>query len=262
MKRIFDLAVTLVASVLLVLPVLLLGLAVRLTSPGPALYWSDRVGQHNRIFRMPKFRSMRIDTPAVATHLLQDPDHWLTPIGSFLRKSSLDELPQLWSIFRGDMSFVGPRPALFNQEDLIKLRTEAGVHEIVRLLMRGSVGGHSIQHAGVMHLLRHARQVFADLHAVGHLAFTMLVGVPYWDREPREEGLYKLITKVCLGIEKPASRRAAPFGVALDPAFEVRQLGIDAVDVRLGPLGDLSEPMDALPMQEPLEHRPHTVDSL
>jgi O-antigen biosynthesis protein WbqP len=104
---------------------------VRLTSPGPVLYWSDRVGRYNKIFRMPKFRSMRIDTPAVATHLLRNPDQWLTPIGSFLRKSSLDELPQLWSILKGDMSFVGPRPALFNQEDLIALRSDAGVHELL-----------------------------------------------------------------------------------------------------------------------------------
>jgi O-antigen biosynthesis protein WbqP len=131
MKRLFDLAVALVAAVLLVLPIVFVALAVRLTSPGPVLYWSDRVGRHNRIFKMPKFRSMRIDTPAVATHLLQDPDQWLTPIGSFLRKSSLDELPQLWSILKGDMSFVGPRPALFNQDDLIALRTEKGVHELV-----------------------------------------------------------------------------------------------------------------------------------
>jgi O-antigen biosynthesis protein WbqP len=131
MKRLFDLAVALAAAVLLVLPIVFVVLAVRLTSPGPALYWSDRVGRHNRIFRMPKFRSMRIDTPAVATHLLQNPDQWLTPIGSFLRKSSLDELPQLWSILKGDMSFVGPRPALFNQDDLITLRTEKGVHELV-----------------------------------------------------------------------------------------------------------------------------------
>jgi O-antigen biosynthesis protein WbqP len=131
MKRLFDLAVALVAAVVLALPVLLVALAVRLTSHGPVLYWSERVGRNNRIFRMPKFRSMRIDTPAVATHLLQDPGQWLTPIGSFLRKSSLDELPQLWSILKGDMSFVGPRPALFNQEDLIALRTEKGVHELV-----------------------------------------------------------------------------------------------------------------------------------
>jgi O-antigen biosynthesis protein WbqP len=131
MKRLFDLAVALVAAVFLALPIVFVALAVRLTSAGPALYWSDRVGRHNRIFKMPKFRSMRIDTPAVATHLLQNPEQWLTPIGSFLRKSSLDELPQLWSILKGDMSFVGPRPALFNQDDLIALRTEKGVHELL-----------------------------------------------------------------------------------------------------------------------------------
>lgn len=131
MKRFFDLLLALVAAVFLALPITAVVVAVRLTSPGPALYWSDRVGRNNRIFRMPKFRSMRIDTPAVATHLLQNPDQWLTPIGSFMRKSSLDELPQLWSILKGDMSFVGPRPALFNQDDLIALRTEKGVHELV-----------------------------------------------------------------------------------------------------------------------------------
>ena len=131
MKRSFDLVLAVMAAIVLTLPVFLVALAVRLTSPGPALYWSDRVGRHNRIFRMPKFRSMRIDTPAVATHLLKDPKIYLTPIGSFLRKSSLDELPQLWSIFLGDMSFVGPRPALFNQDDLVALRTEQGVHELV-----------------------------------------------------------------------------------------------------------------------------------
>ena len=131
MKRLFDLGLALCAAAILLVPVLLVALAVRLTSAGPALYWSDRVGRHNRIFRMPKFRSMRTDTPAVATHLLTDPAKYLTPIGPFLRKSSLDELPQLWSILKGDMSFVGPRPALFNQDDLIALRTEAGVHELV-----------------------------------------------------------------------------------------------------------------------------------
>lgn len=131
MKRLFDLALALVAVVFLLPPIAAVAVAVRLTSPGPALYWSDRVGRHNRIFKMPKFRSMRIDTPAVATHLLQNPDQWLTPIGSLLRKSSLDELPQLWSILKGDMSFVGPRPALFNQDDLIALRTEKSVHELV-----------------------------------------------------------------------------------------------------------------------------------
>ena len=131
MKRLCDLTLALVSAVFLVLPILLVAIAVRLTSRGPALYWSDRVGRNNYIFKMPKFRSMRIDTPAVATHLLQKPELWLTPIGSFLRKSSLDELPQLWSILKGDMSFVGPRPALFNQNDLISLRTEKGVHELV-----------------------------------------------------------------------------------------------------------------------------------
>ena len=131
MKRPFDFAVAVVATLFLSVPILILALAVRLTSPGPALYWSDRVGRHNRIFKMPKFRSMRIDTPAVATHLLQNPEQWLTPIGSFLRKSSLDELPQLWSILKGDMSFVGPRAALFNQDDLIALRIEKGVHELL-----------------------------------------------------------------------------------------------------------------------------------
>jgi O-antigen biosynthesis protein WbqP len=109
---------------------LVTAIAVRLTSPGPILYWSDRVGRNNFIFKMPKFRTMRTDTPAVATHLLGDPDRWLTPIGKFLRKSSLDELPQLFSIIVGDMSFVGPRPTLFNQDDLIALRTEKGVHKL------------------------------------------------------------------------------------------------------------------------------------
>jgi O-antigen biosynthesis protein WbqP len=131
MKRLFDLTLALVAATFLLLPIVAVALAVRLTSPGAALYWSDRVGRNNRVFKMPKFRSMRTDTPAVATHLLQNPEQWLTPIGSFLRKSSLDELPQLWSILKGDMSFVGPRPALFNQDDLITLRTEKGVHKLL-----------------------------------------------------------------------------------------------------------------------------------
>lgn len=131
MKRILDLILALAAAVTLAVPVLLVALAVRLTSPGPALYWSDRVGRHNKLFKMPKFRSMRVGTPAVATHLLDDPNTHLTPIGSFLRKSSLDELPQLWSILVGDMSFVGPRPALFNQYDLIELRTQKGVYTLV-----------------------------------------------------------------------------------------------------------------------------------
>ena len=131
MKRVFDLVVAFVVAISLALPIFGVALMVRLTSPGPVLYWSDRIGRNNRIFKMPKFRSMRIDTPAVATHLLENPDQWLTPIGSFLRKSSLDELPQLWSILKGDMSFVGPRPALFNQDDLIALRTRQGVHELM-----------------------------------------------------------------------------------------------------------------------------------
>ncbi|MFZ3139357.1 sugar transferase [Polaromonas sp.] len=131
MKRMFDLLLALAAAVILAVPVMLVATLVRLTSPGPALYWSDRVGRHNAIFKMPKFRSMRVGTPAMATHLLANPQAHLTPIGSFLRKSSLDELPQLWSILAGDMSFVGPRPALFNQHDLIGLRTRFGVDELV-----------------------------------------------------------------------------------------------------------------------------------
>ena len=131
MKRVFDILLGCLAALILFVPVLLVAMAVRLTSKGPALYWSDRVGRNNVIFKMPKFRSMRVGTPAVATHLLADARSHLTPIGSFLRKSSLDELPQLWSILAGDMSFVGPRPALFNQQDLIALRTEQGVHTLV-----------------------------------------------------------------------------------------------------------------------------------
>lgn len=131
MKRLFDLALGLFAAIVLLLPIAVVAVLVRLTSPGPALYWSDRVGRHNKIFKMPKFRSMRVGTPAVATHLLADPNSVLTPVGSFIRKSSLDELPQLWSILVGDMSFVGPRPALFNQHDLIELRTQKGVDTLV-----------------------------------------------------------------------------------------------------------------------------------
>ena len=131
MKRLFDLMLGLTAACILLLPCALVALAVKLSSPGPAVYWSNRVGRNNVVFRMPKFRSMRIDTPTVATHLLENPDAWLTPIGSFLRKSSLDELPQLWCILRGEMSFVGPRPALYNQHDLIDLRTQLGIHALV-----------------------------------------------------------------------------------------------------------------------------------
>jgi len=131
MKRAVDLLFCLFLLPVLLVPMLVITILVRLSSKGPALYWSDRVGIHNTIFKMPKFRTMRIDTPAVATHLLSNPDAYLTPIGSFLRKTSLDELPQLWSVLKGDMSFVGPRPALFNQDDLIALRTQKGVHRLV-----------------------------------------------------------------------------------------------------------------------------------
>lgn len=130
MKRTFDFLMAAVLTIILLIPMLLVALAVKVTDPGPALYWSERVGRGNRTFKMPKFRSMRVSTPAVATHLLGDPSSYLTPIGSFLRKSSLDELPQLWNILTGDMSFVGPRPALFNQDDLIALRTDKGVHTL------------------------------------------------------------------------------------------------------------------------------------
>jgi O-antigen biosynthesis protein WbqP len=131
MKRTLDLLLSLLAAVLLLLPILLVAIAVRLTSEGPTLYWSERIGRNNKVFRMPKFRSMRINTPTVATHLLTHPEQYLTPIGRLLRKSSVDELPQLWSIVKGDMSFVGPRPALFNQHDLVALRTLSGVHLLV-----------------------------------------------------------------------------------------------------------------------------------
>ena len=126
MKQIFDLLISFVAMFVLSIPILVIGLMVKLTSKGPALYWSDRVGINNTIFRMPKFRTMRINTPAVATHLMKDPDVYLTPIGSFLRRFSLDEWPQLYSVLKGDISFVGPRPALYNQDDLIELRTGKG----------------------------------------------------------------------------------------------------------------------------------------
>ncbi|WP_064710005.1 sugar transferase [Rhizobium bangladeshense] len=131
LKRAVDFFLALVVSVILLVPILLVAVSVRLTSPGPILYWSKRIGRFNQIFLMPKFRSMRADTPTVATHLLENPDRFLTPIGSFLRKSSLDELPQLWCILAGKMSFVGPRPALYNQYDLIELRTARGVDKLL-----------------------------------------------------------------------------------------------------------------------------------
>ncbi|MEN6318249.1 MAG: sugar transferase [Syntrophaceae bacterium] len=131
MKRIFDIVFSLFLLSLLSIPMILIALIIKITSQGPALYWSKRVGINNTIFKMPKFRTMRTDTPQVATHLMKDPDLFLTPVGSFLRKFSLDELPQLWSILKGNMSFVGPRPALFNQDDLIKLRSEKGISRLI-----------------------------------------------------------------------------------------------------------------------------------
>jgi len=130
MKRIFDLVVAIILLILLSIPMLFIALIVKLTSKGPILFWSDRIGINNTTFKMPKFRTMRIDTPVVATHILENPDKYLTPIGSFIRRFSLDELPQLWSVLKGDMSFVGPRPALYNQDDLIELRTKKGIHKL------------------------------------------------------------------------------------------------------------------------------------
>ena len=131
MKRVFDLVVGLITLLFAIIPMLLIALSIRTTSKGAVLYWSDRVGRKNKIFRMPKFRTMRLDTPELATHLMNTPDAYLSPCGGFLRRSSLDELPQLFSILKGDMSFVGPRPALFNQDDLVALRTENGVYQLV-----------------------------------------------------------------------------------------------------------------------------------
>ncbi|WP_157670534.1 sugar transferase [Chitinibacter sp. GC72] len=131
MKRLLDIAFAMVLLTLFFLPIVVIAIWVKATSCGPVLYWSDRVGLNNQLFRMPKFRTMRTNTPELATHLLDNPDRYLTPIGHFLRKSSLDELPQLWCILTGQMSFVGPRPALFNQTDLIALRTSSGVHQLL-----------------------------------------------------------------------------------------------------------------------------------
>lgn len=130
-KRLFDLAAVCCLAAILLGPAIIVALLVKISSPGPILYWSDRVGRNNALFRMPKFRSMKVDAPVVATHLMTNPENQLTPVGGFLRKTSLDELPQLWSIFRGDMSLVGPRPALYNQDDLVALRTACGLHHLV-----------------------------------------------------------------------------------------------------------------------------------
>lgn len=131
MKRICDLLLVLLSFLIFACPAFVIAILIRATSPGPVLYWSDRIGKGNRIFKMPKFRSMHVNAPTVASHLLEDPVRWVTPVGAILRKCSLDELPQLWSIFCGEMSFVGPRPALFNQQDLIELRTKCGVHTLL-----------------------------------------------------------------------------------------------------------------------------------
>ena len=164
MKRLTDLLLALSASISLALPLLLIALWVKATSPGPVLYWSARVGRNNVLFRMPKFRSMRTDTPEVATHLLARPEQWLTPIGSFLRRSSLDELPQLWNILRGDMSLVGPRPALHNQHDLIALRTRAGIHT----LRPGLTGWAQINGRDVLPI---AQKVAMDVHYLQQQSF-------------------------------------------------------------------------------------------
>jgi len=131
MKRIFDIVLVTMFCIVFLFPMLIIALLVKITSKGPVLYWSNRVGKYNTIFKMPKFRTMMADTPAMATHLMKKPEQYYTPAGSFLRKSSLDELPQLYSVLKGDMSFVGPRPALFNQDDLIELRTKKGIHNLI-----------------------------------------------------------------------------------------------------------------------------------
>jgi len=129
-KRVFDIFLVIVGSIVLIIPLIIIAILIKIDSKGPVLFWSDRVGINNTIFKMPKFRTMRINTPAVATHLLTNPQAYITPFGGFLRRLSLDELPQLWSILKGDICIVGPRPALFNQDDLIKLRTEKGIHKL------------------------------------------------------------------------------------------------------------------------------------
>jgi O-antigen biosynthesis protein WbqP len=164
MKRIFDFGLAFGALFILLVPIAIVAALVRLTSKGPVIYWSDRVGRNNKVFRMPKFRTMRVDTPTVATHLLSDPNRYLTPIGSFLRKSSLDELPQLWSILRGDMSFVGPRPALFNQDDLVALRTAQNVH----LLVPGLTGWAQINGRDELHI---PDKVSLDVHYMNNRSF-------------------------------------------------------------------------------------------
>lgn len=184
MKRWIDLWLALVAGLLFLLPALLLALAIKLTSKGPVLYWSDRVGRNNVLFRMPKFRSMRTDTPELATHLLERPENWLTPMGGFLRRSSLDELPQLWNILCGDMSLVGPRPALFNQHDLIALRTQQGIDA----LLPGLTGWAQINGRDDIAL---ANKVALDGHYLRHqsLAFDLQIVALTAIRVLRRDGI-------------------------------------------------------------------------
>ena len=184
MKRALDLLLGVLAAVVLAAPCVILAMAIRLTSPGPALYWSERVGRNNAIFRMPKFRSMRIDTPTVATHLLEKPQAWLTPMGSFLRQSSLDELPQLWCILKGDMSFVGPRPALYNQHDLIDRRTQAGVHT----LLPGLTGWAQINGRDELEL---TTKVAFDSHYLTHrsLCFDVKILIATFAKVLRRDGV-------------------------------------------------------------------------
>jgi O-antigen biosynthesis protein WbqP len=131
MKRLFDIVLAVLLLAAFCVPMSIIAALIRLGSRGPALYWSERIGKNNAIFMMPKFRTMRLGTPAVASHLLKDPGHWVTPVGRIMRKMSLDELPQIYSILKGDMSFVGPRPALYNQDDLVELRTQKSIHRLV-----------------------------------------------------------------------------------------------------------------------------------
>jgi O-antigen biosynthesis protein WbqP len=183
-KRLLDLSMALVASIIFLIPLLILALLVKLTSKGPALYWSNRVGRNNVIFSMPKLRTMRVGTAVVASHLLQNPDQCLTPIGAFLRKSSLDELPQLWCILRGDMSVVGPRPALFNQQDLIQLRTEKGVH----VLRPGLTGWAQINGRDELPI---PDKVELDLHYFRHqsLAFDVKIALLTFLKVVRRDGI-------------------------------------------------------------------------
>lgn len=181
-KRFFDIFVGLFLLLIFILPMMLLALAIRLTSKGPAIYWSERVGRYGRIFRMPKFRTMRVGTPALAPHLLKNPHSYLTPIGSFLRKTSLDELPQLLSILKGEMSFVGPRPPLFNEEDLIALRKRAGVDQLLPGLTGwAQINGRdtltSVQKVKLDEEYLHERSFLFDLKILFVTLFKVLSGI-------------------------------------------------------------------------------------